>query len=299
MSQTFSIVKKLKLLKNFNFLKSFKNLKLANKLNLILIFFLISILTSNIGLLVLLQQRAQQELIYKELNALSQMMFVVRNYTYILPLTISESYITPEIVGDIFKNLRKNVDYQNYQYQDLTLNPNNLKDKFETQLIKQFAEGSARIFSGFHTFKEGKSFYTARCMTSNDSSKNVSCHQTENKSIIVQIIYIPINKVFLNTQNIWLLTVIILFDIFAIAIVNLLLNRTIIKPIAQIAKDARLVSTDKADVDFGQRSKHEKHSKDEIVSLAASFNRMKESMKILRILLHEKKEMLKQKKQNN
>lgn len=304
-----------------NKLKLLKDLKLANKFNLILIFvFLIGILISGASLSTLLQQRVQQEVTSKA-DVLLQTMSAVRSYTNenITPLLTSQLETSREFIPEtvaafsaieVFDKFRKNANYQDYIYREAALDPTNLRDradKFETQLIERFTKEPANTQdSGFRTFPAGEFFYIARRFTITDASC-LRCHSTpekapksqivvygtENgfgwqldKTVFAQIIYVPASKVFAAARQFWLLTIVMLFAISAVVmiVINLLLKRTIIKPIMQISKVAQAVSTGKANADFEQRSN------DEIGALTASFNRMKSSLEIAKMLLERKKQ---------
>ncbi|MGL5921293.1 c-type heme family protein, partial [Chroococcidiopsis sp.] len=303
-----------------NKLRFLQDLKLASKFNLILLFvFLVAILISGTSLSNLLQQRAQQEVTTKA-DVLLQTMSAVRSYTNenITPLLTSQLETSPKFIPEtvaafsaieVFDKFRKNDNYRDYIYREAALNPTNLRDRadrFETQLIEQFTKEPADTQkSGFRTFPGGEFFYIARRFTITDASC-LRCHSTPdkapksqiaiygsehgfgwqlNKTVFAQIIYVPANRVFAAARRFWQITMVMLFAISTVVliVVNLLLKRTIIKPIAQISKVAQAVSTGKTDADFEQRSN------DEIGILAASFNRMKSSLEIAKTMLERKK----------
>ena len=317
------IVNKLRLLKGVKLLKLFKHLKLANKINLILMCFLVSILISNTGLAMLLHQRAQQKVIYKELNALSQMMNVIGSFPYppdrifhyggggqVPSLTVNyDTTENSEIPERIFSNFISKVGYQNYEYQEIALNPNNSQaDTFKTQLFERFIQGKANTYSAFRTSQKEKLFSIARCfpVQANNSTNSV-CNQDQDKSTIVQVISVPASKVFLAPGKFWfLIVIIIMFNITVISILNLLLRITI-APLLRFSKVAQAVSTDNVDANFEQRHqagfgqvyKDYKDYKDEIGIIVVSFNRMKDSLIIAKRLLDDLKKRQAQKKNNN
>ncbi|OWY65991.1 histidine kinase [cyanobacterium TDX16] len=303
-----------------NKLRFLQDLKLASKFNLILLFvFLVAILISGTSLSNLLQQRAQQEVTTKA-DVLLQTMSAVRSYTNenITPLLTSQLETSPKFIPEtvaafsaieVFDKFRKNDNYRDYIYREAALNPTNLRDRadrFETQLIEQFTNEPANTQkSGFRTFPGGEFFYIARRFTITDASC-LRCHSTPdrapksqiaiygsehgfgwqlNKTVFAQIIYVPANRVFADARRFWQITMVMLFAISTVVliVINLLLKRTIIKPIAQISRVAQAVSTGKANADFEQRSN------DEIGILAASFNRMKSSLEIAKTMLERKK----------
>lgn len=303
-----------------NKLRFLQDLKLASKFNLILLFvFLVAILISGTSLSNLLQQRAQQEVTTKA-DVLLQTMSAVRSYTNenITPLLTSQLETSPKFIPEtvaafsaieVFDKFRKNDNYRDYIYREAALNPTNLRDRadrFETKLIEQFTNEPANTQkSGFRTFPGGEFFYIARRFTITDASC-LRCHSTPdrapksqiaiygsehgfgwqlNRTVFAQIIYVPANRVFAAARRFWQITMVMLFAISTVVliVINLLLKRTIIKPIAQISRVAQAVSTGKANADFEQRSN------DEIGILAASFNRMKSSLEIAKTMLERKK----------
>ena len=298
-----------------------QNLKLAHKFNLILVsIFLITIVISGAGLSSLLEQKAQQEVTSKA-DALLQTMIAVRNYTNerINPLLTPEIDTRREFVPEtvaafsaitVFDNLRKNEKYKEFNYREAALNPTNLRDKadnFETELIDRFTQEPANSqISGFRTFPAGEFFYIAwrftitdptclRCHSTPDKAptSQLTIYGTENgfdwelhKTVFAQMIYVPARQVFDAARQFWLLVMGMLIAISALVmfVINLLLKRSVIKPITKMSKLAQAVSTGKADTDFEQKSH------DEIGTLAASFNRMKSSLEIAMRLLDQKRQ---------
>lgn len=298
-----------------------QNLKLADKFNLILtLIFLITIIISGAGLSSLLEQRAQQEVTSKA-DALLQTMIAVRNYTnerinpLLSPQIDNRREFIPETVAafsaiTVFDNLRKNEKYKDFNYREAALNPTNLRDKadrFETQLIERFTQEPDRSqISGFRTFPAGEFFYIARRFTITDPSC-LRCHSTPDKApksqltvygtengfgwelhktVFAQMIYVPASQIFDAARQFWLLVMGMLIAISALVVfvINLLLKRSVIKPITKMSKLAQAVSTGKADTDFEQKYH------DEIGTLAASFNRMKSSLEIAMRLLDQKRQ---------
>lgn len=296
-----------------------KNFKLANKFNLLLaLVFIGSVLVSGFILSNLLQQRAQEEVTSKA-NALLETMSSVRDYTTvnIIPLlepklATSQTFI-PETVAafsaiKVFENLRKNEKYRDFFYKEATLDPTNLRDKadsFETDIVNSFRKESAtKEISGFRDLPIGNAFYIARPLAVEEQSC-LQCHSTPEAApksqiaaygtqngfgwqlhqiVATQIIYVPASKVFARAWRSWLYIMGMLVGIFAIVVLvmNLLLKRTVIKPITKMAKLAHAVSTGKANSDFEQKTH------DEIGILAAAFNRMKSSLEIAMQLISQK-----------
>ncbi len=294
----------------------FKNLKLVPKFNLLLIIIFIGgIFISGAALESVLEQRAQDEITSKA-RVLIQTMTSVREYTtdHIIPLLSprleTDPVFIPETVAafsaiEVFANLRKKEEYQNFFYKEATLNPTNLRDqadRFETQLINRFRkEPETKEISDFRTLPAGEIFYIARPLAVEQQSC-LRCHSTPEAApksqlatygtkngfgwqlheiIGSQIISVPANTVIESAHRSLYLVMGILIGIFALVVVviNLLLKRAVIKPITNMAKLAQAVSTGAENSDFEQKSN------DEIGTLAASFNRMKSSLEIAMKLL--------------
>jgi HAMP domain-containing protein len=296
-----------------------KTLKLAPKFNfLLLIIFIGGILISGVALSSLLQQRAEDEVASKA-RVLIQTMSSVRDYTtdHIIPRLSSQletdPVFIPETVAafsaiEVFANLRKKEEYKDFFYKEATLNPTNLRDKadsFETQLLNRFRnEPQTKQISGFRTLPAGDVFYIARPLAVKEQSC-LRCHSTPeaapksqvatygtengfgwklNEITTTQIISVPADKVIESAHRFWVVVMGIIIILFAIVVfaINLLLKRTVIQPIKQMAKIAQAVSTGQANSEFEQKSN------DEIGVLAAAFNRMKSSLEIAMKLLSQK-----------
>lgn len=150
-----------------------KNLKIGTKFNLLLmIIFIVSICVSGAILSNVLQQRAQNEITSKAL-ILIKTMNSVRNYTQnrVNPLLAArletETVFIPETVPafsatEVFENLRKNPEYQNFLYKEATVDPTNLRDKadsFELQLVERFRnEPKLHNFPAFAHYLKDKYF---------------------------------------------------------------------------------------------------------------------------------------------
>lgn len=299
---------------------SFKNVKLGAKFNLfIMLFFIIGISLSGAALSIVLQQRAQDEVISKAL-ILTQTMNSVRDYTQeqvnplLTPRLETETEFIPETVPafsatEVFANFRKHEEYKNFFYKEATLNPTNLRDKadnFESQLVERFRkEPGTKELSDFHTLPEGELFYIARPLAIKQASC-LRCHSTPemapksqiatygtengfgwklNEIVAAQFIYVPATEVFESAHRSFSLIMGILIGIFSIIVllVNFLLKKAVIQRIKKISKTAQEISTGNMSSDF------EENSEDEIGALAAAFNRMKSSLIIAMNLVNQKK----------
>jgi HAMP domain-containing protein len=288
-----------------------QNLKLGPKFNLLLLLvFVGGFLLTGFALSQVLEQRAQDQVADKA-QILMQAMSSVRDYTStkVAPLLNSrletEPVFTPETIPafsatEVFQRFRQKDIYQNFFYKEATPNPTNLRDKvdtFEASLVERFvSEPNTKQISGFRELPGGEVFYVARPLAVTQESC-LRCHSTPDKApksllatygsdngfgwqlnqvIAAQIISVPAEEVLGSARRSLLLIMSILLGIFAalLVLVNYLLQRSVIRPIRQMARTAEAVSMGQMDAEF------EHQSQDEIGLLAAAFNRMKSSLEI-------------------
>ena len=105
-----------------------------------------------------------------------------------------------------------------------------------------------------------------------------------NEIVAAQIVSVPAEEVINNARQSLLLILAILLGIFVVilSLVNYLLNRSVIRPIRQMARTAEAVSMGHMEEEFNQKSQ------DEIGALAAAFNRMKSSLQISMTMLNKR-----------
>ena len=254
--------------------------KLATKFSLLLsLVFIGAILISGFVLSKALEQKAEAEVSYRG-QVVLQMVNSIRDYTnaHITPLLSpnleTQQNFIPETIPsfaarEVFEELRKNEEYQNFFYKDATLNPTNLADRadeFETSLIERFRnKPGLQTLSGFRTLFKEKLFYSARPFAITNSNC-LRCHSTPkvapkshlarygtengfgwqlNDIIATQIIYIPASKVFESFRQAFSLFISIFVAIFTLVIllINYLLKRNVIQPIKPMAQLAQKIST--------------------------------------------------------
>lgn len=288
----------------------FKNLKLAKKFNLVLLLiFMVGILLAGAAFAAVLADNTKTQVTSKALIMI-QTMNSVRAYTStrVNPLLAARLETDPEFIPEtvpgyaareVFEHLRQNPDYQEFFYKEATLNPTNLRDKadsFETVLVEEFrAQPSLKELSGFRRSPGGDLYYIARPIQIGQQSC-LRCHSTPeaapasmlatygrdngfgwqlNEIVGAQIVSVPAGQVFQGAYRAFFFVISIAFVMFALAIilVNILLNRAVIRPLNRMIAVADQVSTGSAmDVEFDQGSN------DEIGALASAFNRMKLSL---------------------
>jgi HAMP domain-containing protein len=293
-----------------------RNLKLGKKFNiLLLLVFIGGISLSGVAFAAILNQNAENEVSSKALILLKTMNSV-RDYTstQVNPELAPrlESEFLPETVPaysarEVFENLRKDQDYNEFFYKEATLNPTNLRDKadsFETEIVERFQkQPNTKELRGSLASPSGDLFYIARPIIISKPSC-LECHSTPEvapKSLIerygtengfnwklndivgAQIISVPAHDIVNSARQSFFLLMGIVFIIFAVAIitVNLLLNRYVIQPLNRMARVAEEVSTGNMEAEFGQMSN------DEVGSLAAAFTRMKLSLAMAMNMLNQ------------
>ncbi|MEM9904201.1 MAG: DUF3365 domain-containing protein [Cyanobacteria bacterium P01_D01_bin.44] len=175
----------------------------------------------------------------------------------------------------IFEGFRQRSSaFQDFSYKEAALNPTNPDDKaddFESQLFNQLqgfsiaqATPNPQALSGYRTQDQQKLFYIAQPIFVKDRSC-LQCHGDPaqappaliakygdkngfgwqiNDLVATQIIYVPANNIFeRGRQNLWTVTKIFLGIFAAIALViNLLLWRTVIRPLAVLTQVAQQIS---------------------------------------------------------
>ncbi|MGD1899467.1 MAG: DUF3365 domain-containing protein [Phormidesmis sp.] len=284
-----------------------KSLNLRQKFTAALLLILIAgIALSQVTLSTVLRKNAEAEVTNTAL-LLMETMNSVRSYTSdrVKPELIDrlETQFLPETVPafsarEVFENLRKNSDYNEFFYKEATLNPTNLRDKsdaFETELVEDFkADPDKSEVSGMRVSQGRKIFYIARPIQIKKESC-LQCHSTVEKAppsmidfygpnngfgwemdeiVGAQMISVPASTVISKARRATLLLVGVVSAIFALILflVNLLLSKQVVNPLKQIAKTAEEVSRGNLTVEFKQSSN------DEVGMLAKSFTRMKRSL---------------------
>jgi HAMP domain-containing protein len=196
--------------------------------------------------------------------------------------------------------------YPDYTYKEATLNPTNPRDKaveWEADLVQAFRKspGLAEI-SGERDTPAGRSLYLARPIKIKDESC-LACHTTAssapkamvalygeangfgwklNDIIGAQIMSVPMSLPIRIAEEAFFSFIAWLAGIFLLLLVvlNITLNRAVLKPINDISRLADRVSTGDFDVPEFPDS-----TKGPLLSLTRSFNRMRRSLvKAMRML---------------
>jgi HAMP domain-containing protein len=292
-------------------------LRLGTKLNLILlVVFVIIVVVNGIILSQILQKNAEQEITSKA-ALLIETMGSVRDYTStqinpeLAPRLETEDQFLPQTVPgysarEVFENLRKREQYRDFFYKEATLNPTNLRDKadtFESEIVNQFrSQSTLKEQSGFRSLAGGDIFYVARPIAISNQTC-LRCHSTPtaapksqlasygsdngfgwklNEIVGAKIVSVPASKILADARRLQLLVIGILTVgcVLAIIILNLFLQISIVKPLAEMSRWSKAISTGNTSAEF------EHAAKDEIGLLAASLNRLKVSLEMAMNMLN-------------
>jgi HAMP domain-containing protein len=287
----------------------FYNLKLGRKLNIILFgIILLIVIINSLIISTILQNNVEQEIAAKAMT-LTETMSSVRDYTrlQISPelfpsIDNSDRFLPQAIPGysarEVFENLRKRPEYNEFFYKEATLNPTNLRDKadkFETEVVEGFRQNTAlQEKTGFRKFPGGEIFYVARPLAVTEQSC-LRCHSTPgaapksqltiygeengfgwklNEIVGAQIVSVPASKVLMAAQQLKLnvIGLLCLGFLVAVIVINVFLRQSIVKPLTAMAQWAKQVSTGRASPAFDHKSQ------DEIGMLASSLKRLKVSV---------------------
>ena len=198
---------------------------------------------------------------------------------------------------EVFNGLRKK--FPEYAYKEATLNPTNPRNRavdWETDLVNQFRNNSEHSeIIGERDTPTGRLLYVARPIQIRDAAC-LACHSTVdaapktlvdrygpangfgwklNEVIGAQVVSVPTDVPTQRAQKVFrtfMLSIAAVF-VFVGIVLNVMLVSMVIMPVSTLAKLANEVSMGNMEVpDFHVRTK------DEIRTLADSFNRMKKSV---------------------
>lgn len=279
---------------------------IRTKFNLVLVFaFTIGLVIAGYFSYGLLQKNAREEVL-NNAGIMMETSTAIRGYTVneIRPLLSSQSRLRflPQTVPAYaatqnFKGLRQK--YPDYSYKEATLNPTNPVHRatdWETDIIEWFRKnkGATRLVGERNT-ATGPALYFARPITITNE-KCLACHSTPeeapkpmlarygnsngfgwklNETVGSQIVSIPMSVHLTRARNTFYTFMGALLFAFVVAgvLLNILLHIVVIRPVINIATMANDVSLGKPDV-----PELVLKGRDEISSLAQSFNRMRRSL---------------------
>lgn len=283
-------------------------MKLLAKFNLIFLF----VFGAGLALATVLAQHFLHESAKREIDERARLMMqatmATRDYTTeeIKPLLIRRERVSdvflPQTIPafaatEIFHRLQtQNPDYS---YKEATLNPTNPRDRatdWEADIVNRFRNHPNEKFaSGERDTPNGRSLYLARPIVINDPAC-LECHDTARRApravlaqygpdngfgwklhdvIGAQIVSVPESIAIKNADEALRSIIIDLAGLsgFTLIVLDLILIATVIRPVSRLAHRADEISKGQLAVD-----ELPVRGRDEISSLAASFNRMLRSL---------------------
>jgi protein-histidine pros-kinase len=253
----------------------------------------------------LLQQNAREEMQHSA-RLIMEAALATRSYTSsqvgpLLQTQMKYGFLPQSVpaysAAEVFNGLRKK--FPEYAYKEATLNPTNPRNRavdWETDVVNQFrnnAESSEII--GERDTPAGRLLYIARPIQIRDAAC-LACHSTVdaapktlidrygpangfgwkmNEIIGAQVVSVPTEVPTQRARTAFRTFMLSLAGVFLFVgiVLNAMLLSMVINPVSRLAKLADQVSTGNMEVpDFHMRSR------DEIGTLADSFNRMKKSV---------------------
>ncbi len=279
---------------------------LRYRFNLVLtVVFVLGLLVSGLVSYDLLQRNAREEVI-RNANLLIESARAIRSYTVnqvrpelidkmehrFLPQTVP-AYAATETLGLLPDQ------YHEYAYKEATLNPTNPRDRatdWEADLVMAFkSDRGLKTLNGVRQTPNGLSLYIASPLTiSNEAC--LTCHSTPakapptmlalygdsngfgwklNEVVGAQIVSVPMSVAVANANRAFVTFMASICVVFLVlyVVLNLMLSRVIVKPIADMSRAADEISTGNFNI-----PEFEEKRTDEIGRLAVSFNRMRRSL---------------------
>lgn len=301
------------------------NLNLATKFTVLFIvvipIFLIGVTFTGLSLRNVLSESYESQVTERALLAMDTM-DSVREYTSSqirpeLTARLEEEFLPQSVPAysatEVFTELRKKPDYQNFSYKEATLNPTNPRDQadeFETGIVENFRKNpDLDELRGFRSSGGEETFYIAQplavskpsCLECHGSVRDapqsmIQEYGTEggfnwelNEIVGAQIVSVPATEIHQQTQQAFKLTLGFVGAVFVtmaitIALINFSLSRYVVNPLKQMSKAANAISTGDLTVEF-----HKQYN-DEVGRLAEAFTRMKRSLAIAMKRLSNEKE---------
>ena len=195
--------------------------------------------------------------------------------------------------------LRLPEEFAAFTYKEATLNPTNPRDRaadWEADLIAEFKrDPDVRLLTGERDTPLGRTLFVASPLTVG-SEACLACHSTPdvappsmvalygdsngfgwnlNEIVGAQVITVPVQVAIDEANRTLWLFVSLLVAVFVVAyiVVNIILARTVLRPVMQLSGSADKVSTGDFDI-----PEFDETRKDEVGQLAVSFNRMRRSL---------------------
>ncbi|MGB8433554.1 MAG: DUF3365 domain-containing protein [Burkholderiales bacterium] len=281
-------------------------MKLILKFNLVfIVVFLAGLAAAGYVSWTLLQQNARDEIV-QNARIVMEAALSTRSYTsgQVRPLLVTQMKYTflPQSVPaysatEILTGLKKN--FPEYSYKEATLNPTNPRDRaadWESDVVNQFrGGGDNHELVGERDTPTGRSLYIARPIKITDPAC-LTCHSTIeaapktmvdrygpangfgwrlNEVVGAQIVSVPMAVPIHRAEaafRVFMISLAVVFVTIGLAL-NLMLWTMVIHPVARLSKIADQVSLGDLEApEFTTRSR------DEIGTLASSFDRMRKSL---------------------
>jgi HAMP domain-containing protein len=263
----------------------------------------------------MLQENAKREVI-DHAGMMLEAALAIRGYTstQIRPLLADQmkSHFLPQSVPayaatQSFDQLRQ--DHPDYSYKEATLNPINLRNRavdWENDIIRSFRDHPEQHqIIGVRNTPTGPSLYLARPIQVK-SEACLSCHGLASQApqtmlalyggnngfgwklheiVGAQIVSVPMSLPQRHADLTFIKFMAMLVGIFLIMIIllNVMLRRIILKPVVEIANTANTISMGNMQV-----TEFDESGKDELSTLAVSFNRMRRSLQKAMHMLEDK-----------
>lgn len=290
-------------------------MKLKTKFNLVLVgVFSVSLLVTGFLSHKILQQNAREEVI-QQAGMMMEAALAIRGYTIgeikpLLGMQLKRAFLPQSVPAyaatQAFHELRKK--HPEYTYKEATLNPTNPRNRavdWEADVVEEFRNNSRwGELIGERETPTGRSLYLARPIQINDRAC-LTCHSTVeaapktllalygpangfgwklNEVVGAQIVSVPTSVPFQKANSTFFTFMGMLVGIFTIVAImlNVMLGNIVVKPVTNMSRIADQVSMGKLDA-----PEFEEGGKDEIASLAVSFNRMRRSLEKAMKMLEE------------
>jgi HAMP domain-containing protein len=253
----------------------------------------------------LLQKNAREEVLH-EAGLMMESALAIRAYTvdHVRPRLskLPDDEFMPQTVPafaatETLATLQKK--YPEYGYKEATLNPTNPRDKaepWEAKIVEGFrADGNLKESHGVRTTNFGPSLYVARPIKITNAAC-LACHSEPaaapasmirtygdqagfgwklNEIVGAQVVSVPMAVPIQRARMTFYTSIGALVAIFfaMFVILNIMLDRLVIKPIVRMSAAADAISGGKFDL-----AELDASGKDEVARLAQSFNRMTTSL---------------------
>jgi len=250
----------------------------------------------------LLQKNARDEVLH-EAGLVMESALAIRAYTVVRPRLqkqLEEEFLPQTVPAfaatETLATLKKK--YPEYSYKEATLNPTNPRDKaedWEAKVVEAFRGSGLTETHGVRATQFGQSLYIARPIKiTNDAC--LACHSEPaaapasmirtygdqagfgwqlNEIVGAQVVSVPMTVPIKRAEVTFYASLGALVAIFLamFVILNVLLDRLVIKPIVRMSAAADAISVGKFDLGEIDAS-----GTDEVAKLAQSFNRMTTSL---------------------